>query len=314
MKKVETQIIEKTSLPTLFIIFNRPDIALRSFSSIRDFKPKQLFIACDGPRPDKDGELELVNKTRNAITNAIDWDCEVNTLFQEKNLGCGNGVYTAINWFFSNVEYGVILEDDCIADSTFFQYAYEMLIRFKEDSRIGMIAGTNPIDLHNYPYSIIYSKYKSCWGWGTWRRAWENMDINLNWRDSIQHKDIITNSGYMGKDFTIWKYKLKCIDNDYVSAWDWQWYFSLAAQNQLCIYPRNNLISNIGNDEQATHTSFSSITIESESLSFPLKFPEYIVPNFKFDRRFYLLSQTLFSRISRLLPYRIKKILKNLIK
>lgn len=301
-------------LPILFIIFNRKQIALRTFEKIRDFQPKQLFIACDGPRKEYSEDINLVNDTRKSIINAIDWECDVKTLFQESNLGCGRGVYTAINWFFSKVEYGIILEDDCVADISFFQYAHELLIKYKDDYRIGMIAGTNPIKLENYPFSIIYSKYKSCWGWGTWRRAWENMDINLNWRDSIQHKDIITNSGYMGKDFTIWKYKLKCIDNDYVSAWDWQWYFSLAAQNQLCIYPRNNLISNIGNDEQATHTSFSSITIESESLSFPLKFPEYIVPNFKFDRRFYLLSQTLFSRISRLLPYRIKKILKNLIK
>ena len=44
--------------------------------------------------------------------------CEVQTLFQESNLGCGLGVSTAITWFFANEERGIILEDDIIPDPT----------------------------------------------------------------------------------------------------------------------------------------------------------------------------------------------------
>ena len=128
--------------PILFVIFNRKDIALKSFNSIRQAKPGRLFIACDGPRTEN--EAEKVRLTREAILNAIDWDCDVQTLFQDRNLGCGQGVYTAINWFFDNVENGIILEDDCIAESTFFRYAGELLEKYKDDQRIGMIAGFNP--------------------------------------------------------------------------------------------------------------------------------------------------------------------------
>ena len=300
------------TLPVLFIIFNRPEIAVRAFEQIKAYKPRHLYIGSDGPRNSK--EIEIVEYTRNIIINSINWKCEVRTLFQDSNLGCGKGVYTAINWFFEQVEYGVILEDDCIANQSFFKYAFEMLNRYKDDNRIGMIAGTNPIILQDYPCSIIFSRYKSCWGWGTWQRAWKNMDLNMSWRNGPQANDIIRNCGYKGKDESIWRYKLKAIDNEYVSAWDWQWYFSLSAQNQLCIYPKCNLISNIGNDESATHTSYSNITLASKELSFPLLIPNNIVPNDTFDKLFYKQSTTLFARLSRMIPHKYKTIIKQILK
>ncbi len=97
--------------PILFIIFNRPETTKKVFETIRNAKPKKLFIAADGPRDKKTGEKELCEETRK-ITSQIGWDCEVKTLFREKNLGCGKAVSEAINWFFDNVEEGIILEDD----------------------------------------------------------------------------------------------------------------------------------------------------------------------------------------------------------
>ena len=134
----------------------------------------------------------------------------------------------------------------------------------------------------------------------------------MKWRNDYL-MDVINNSGYYAKGQDKWLHQLKCIDTNYVSAWDWQWYFSLAAQNQLCLYPKVNLVSNIGNDSNATHTSLSDITIESHTLSFPLKHPPYIVPNVSFDNIFYHQENTLRIKISRIIPYNIKKIIKNLI-
>lgn len=297
-------------LPILFIIFNRSEIAFKAFQQIKSFKPKNLFIASDGPRPERDGEDEIVNRIRSLIISEIDWDCNLHTLFQESNLGCGKGVYTAINWFFSHVEYGVILEDDCIANKSFFQYAYEMLIKYKNDNRIGMIAGHNAYNLQKYPYSIIYSRFKACWGWGTWSRAWNNMDFSMDWRDSCFKESILKNSGYHAKDLDKWKFELKCIDKKYVSAWDWQWYFSLAAQNQLCIFPAVNLISNIGNDASATHTSFSNVTIPNKELSFPLSLPPFVCPYDPFDNIIYKQDHSLKSILIRIIPVHIKNIIK----
>lgn len=297
-------------IPILFVIFNRIETAQKAFEAIRRQAPERLYIACDGAREDKTGEKELVDQTRSTILNAIDWDCDVKTLFQDRNLGCGLGVFTAINWLFTHEEYGIVIEDDCICNDSFFKFMAEVLGKYKDDNRIGMIAGSNLIGQSETPSSsYFFSRYKSCWGWGTWRRAWVNMDINMKWRKTDLN-NIINNSGYYGRGNSKWIYQLKCIDNNYVSAWDWQWYFTLSAQNQLCIYPVVNLVSNIGDGKDATHTSMGEITKKSYELNFPLTHPLYVVPNESFDHRFYLSENSIFAKVVRLLPLRVKSFCK----
>lgn len=38
------------NVPILFLIFNRPGTTRKVFAEIRKVKPRQLFIAADGPR------------------------------------------------------------------------------------------------------------------------------------------------------------------------------------------------------------------------------------------------------------------------
>ena len=99
------------NIPILVLIFKRPDLTQLVFDQIREIKPKQLFISADGARSHKEGEAEQVAATRK-IFEAVDWDCEVKTLYREENLGCRNAVSGGINWFFEHVEHGIILEDD----------------------------------------------------------------------------------------------------------------------------------------------------------------------------------------------------------
>lgn len=305
--------IETYNIPILFIIFNRPDIASKSFLKIKEARPSKLYIAQDGARQDSPGENDIVLKTRKIILDMIDWQCEVKTLFQEQNLGCGKGVFTAISWLFQNEDIGIILEDDCVVSNSFFQFMEEMLTKYKDDQRIGMVAGSNLINSYREnKTSYFFSRYKSCWGWGSWKRAWANMDIDMNWRKDYCD-DVICNSGYYSKGKSKWNYQLKCIDNNFVSAWDWQWFFTLSSQNQLCIYPAKNLVSNIGNDSNATHTSFGSITHKSHELDFPLVHPKYICPNKTFDAAFWNVENTFKNRILRMLPLKTKKILKQII-
>ena len=105
----------------LFLVFNRPDTTKRVFEAIRQAKPPRLYVASDGPREGKLGEVERVKAVR-AIATAVDWPCEVEILFRDKNLGCKHAVSSALTWFFENEEQGIILEDDCLPSQSFFWY------------------------------------------------------------------------------------------------------------------------------------------------------------------------------------------------
>ena len=308
--------MNKFPIPILLVVFNRKEIALASFEHIRRQRPKRLYIASDGARSDKIGEKEIVDDIRKTILDSIDWDCEVKTLFQSVNLGCGIGVFTAINWLFDNEKWGVIIEDDCICNDSFFKFMEEMLLRYEDDCRIGMVAGFNGVGSAHMQHSYTFSRYKACWGWATWRRAWRNMDMKMSWRGTEQERSILHNMGGNGRDIHYWQYRLRCIDENYVSAWDWQWYFSLAAQNQLCIFPSVSLVSNIGFGADATHTSIvgsNSFQKSAGKLTFPLSHPQKILPDTTFDRQFYKYNHTFYNFIIQLIPFGLKRKIKKTI-
>lgn len=296
-------------IPILFIFFNREESALKVFESIRQCKPKHLYLSSDGPRDRKANEKEVVQNLRDKITAMIDWDCELHTMFQEKNVGCGPYMYKSIDWLFQNEECGIILEDDCIPNASFFTFMEYALKRFKDDSRIGMIAGTNPIAGYQSPYSYLYSRFNICWGWASWRTDWQTMDYKMSWRHTPLEESIIKNRGYACKDTHRWRWQIEYIENDYVSAWDWQWYFSLAAQNKLCVYPQVNLVNNIGNDLNATHNSKAgNISFATKEMKFPITDPPYIVPDIEFEKLMYRQGSSLKLRINRYIPHRLKEL------
>jgi hypothetical protein len=239
--------------PVLFILFNRPDTTRKVFECIRKIKPLQLFIAADGPRKEKEGDFERCEEVKR-IVNEVDWECELHTLFRSENLGCGRGPYEAINWFFEHVEQGIILEDDCLPSLSFFNYAQELLIKYKDNNKIWHIGG-NSFYPNNFHSSYYYSCYGHIWGWATWRRAWRHYDFELrNINRSILETRI--NETFLTKEEkTFWlnhyDYVKKLSEKDF---WDYQWSITLWYNNALSIIPAKNLINNIGFGENATHT------------------------------------------------------------
>ena len=170
----------KLKTPILFLIFNRLDTTEKVFEKIREQQPKYLYIAADGPRSDVPEDQEKCRKTR-AIIDRIDWDCELKTLFREENLGCRNNAVQAITWFFDNVEEGIILEDDCLPDPTFFRYCEDLLSYYRYDMRVMHIAGSNlQQGFKSDNASYYFSHIPWVWGWASWKRAWKYYDVNIS--------------------------------------------------------------------------------------------------------------------------------------
>ena len=97
------------------------------FDEIKKIRPRQLFVTADGPREGKPGEKERCEEARRVIEQ-VDWDCEVKRNFSAVNLGCGKAESSGMTWFFNNVEEGILLEDDCVPNQSFFRFCQELLI------------------------------------------------------------------------------------------------------------------------------------------------------------------------------------------
>jgi hypothetical protein len=242
------------STPILFLIFNRPDTAQKVFDVIREVQPKYLFIAADGPRKNKPNDIQRCKETR-TIVNQIDWECEVKTLFRDENLGCGKAVSSAITWFFDNVEEGIILEDDCLPNLSFFPYCEELLERYRENEEVMVISGSNwysevvPSNVSYYFASIL-----SIWGWATWKNTWQKYVFDAN---EIRPKQFKLALNYYLSDHRIkryWWWRFYLMRKYKIDTWDYQLFFSIIINGGLSIVPCKNMISNIGFNENATHT------------------------------------------------------------
>jgi hypothetical protein len=260
------------------------------FDSIRKQKPIKLYISSDGPRnAEESKKVSIVRE----IVGKIDWNCEVQFLSNEQNLGCRGAVEKAITWFFDCEEQGVILEDDCLPSDSFYRFCKEILIHYKNDQRIFGITGDNFQKGPRSNFSYYFSRYFFMWGWATWKSRWEKHLTVMENFDSIlkdlESKKLLNDKFANDKLIK----NAICAMNGGVDTWDFQWIFSAMVNNSLVVTPEVNLIKNIGFDQDSTHTKSDMIRyqVESKEMEFPINHPNYVLPDLEADE--YLFNKIL---------------------
>jgi len=267
--------------PVALIIFNRPDVTSRVAEIVAKAGPSQVFVIADGPRLDRPGEAEKCAATR-AVIERIDWPCEVVKKYSNVNLGCGRAPAAGLDWVFEQTDRAIILEDDCLPHSTFFRYCDELLGLYQDDERIMQIAGSNfQGGRQRGDASYFFSRFKICWGWATWRRAWRHMDMSVKlWpqlRDTSWLVDLVGDA--RAAEHWATKFEGAFRAAGLIDYWDYQWLFATWVQGGLCVMPNLNLISNIGFGEEATHTTWAEnkwANLPLEEMPFPLRHPSSI--------------------------------------
>ena len=195
--------------------------------------------------------------------------------------------YTGFSWVFEKEEQAIILEDDCIPNLDFFRYCDEMLEKYKDDERVMMVSGSNYLKKWESGYSYHFSSMGGIWGWATWRRAWQKYDVDIRaWGDYELKKELREKLGW-----EMYQHRREAWDSLYMNSskaktWDFQWWFARTINSGLTIIPSVNLVSNVGFDSGAVHTTASSpnVNLEVYDLKFPLKHPNYVMENTGYDR------------------------------
>ncbi len=245
--------------PVVLFVFNRPELTARSFECIRSVQPLELFIIADGPRVGNNLDIELCSVVRKIVQN-IDWKCKKHFVYAESNLGLKKRVSSGLNYVFEKVDKAIILEDDCIPHEDFFNFCDELLGKYENDDRISVITGNN-FQRGNWrgEGSYYFSKYNHCWGWATWKRAWDFYDGELSfwptWKLSGDWKKLFLNNSEM-------KYWEAIFDDVYRggrNSWAYPWTASVWKRNGLTATPNINLVTNIGFDERSTHTTSKNV-------------------------------------------------------
>lgn len=302
-------------IPVLVLAFNRADHVAQAMQAIREYQPDRLYLECDGPRNDKVGEIEVVEATRQAMLNAIDWPCEIKTLFREENLGCAHAVYGAICWFFQNEEYGIICEDDVIIGTDFFRFCEELLPRYANEDKILSISAQNHSSRTDIQNSYVYSYRQNCWGWASWARAWQKMDMAMSGVPNLSYSFFLKRFGLVESIIRMRWYTSAYKHLDTFNSWASRWFLSVLVNNGLVIVPGVNLAVNIGTGG-GTHYHKGDINpyadLEIGKMEWPLQYNDSLVvekEQAKYDSDDYLRLKKIgvLKRIRKLLHLKCKK-------
>lgn len=285
-------------VPVLLLAFNRADHIKQSLSAIKEYKPEKLYLACDGPRPQKKGEKESVEETRRTMLELVDWPCEITTLFQENNLGCAKAVHSAISYFFEKEEWGVIVEDDVVVDLDFFYFCENVLPYYRNEEKVMHINSFFVGPHHDRSNVVVFGAAMRCWGWATWSRAWKKMDMEMcNW-SSFKMRNLLSVLGVFGTivQWNYWRKDYKRIKNNSCSSWATRWNFAVLSNNGICVSPSVVLSRNIGTDCGTHFSKYDSNPyshLKNGKLELPLVYPNQLI----FDKKQIRIDQFNFLRI-----------------
>lgn len=268
-------------------MFNRPDTTRRVLGALSEVRPTRLYVAADGPRTDVSTDERRCDETR-ALVSDIDWPCEVRTLYRDQNLGTRAAVTGGIDWFFAHEDEGIILEDDCLPDRSFFRFAAALLDRYRDDMRVGMISadGFHPRRAKQR-HSYSFHRYPYIWGWATWRRAWAMNESEMKDWPALRATEWLAEIGDGHNDFVeYWTKRFDEVHDRRLDTWDYAWVYSCWRHGLLSIVPTRNLVVNLGFGSEATHTKALDwrARLSLEAMEFPLVHPPSVESDPVFDR------------------------------
>ena len=286
----------KIDIAVLILFFNRPKMLERVFEQVRIARPSRLYLFQDGAREGRPDDIENVAKCREVVSN-IDWECEVHTNYQEKNLGCDPSEYVSQKWMFETEEMGIVLEDDDVPSQSFFPFCKELLEKYKDDERVNMVCGMNNLETYDSPYDYVFTSTETITGWASWKRVIDG------W---VDHVDFVNNEYYLKKykDYYKGQFNTKETVERYFSQnkEGIAYYESILSSNcklnsRLNIVPCKNLISNIGNEGESTHGGASLeclpkgirriFNMKTYEYEFPLKHQKYVIEDVEFRNKLY---------------------------
>ncbi len=277
-------------VPVLLVLYNRIEETHKVFQILRTVQPTTLYVAGDGPKPDNTLDRARVYQAQSVIQP--EWPCQVHHQWQEAHLGKTKMIETAIKWFFSQEEEGIILFDDTLPSYDFFPYCEELLSKYRNNERVYSIGGTYlrhrsrkryPKRIKKGGSSYFFSAYAATWGFATWRNRMNDFTLSMDGYNSADFEKILEPYMHKQNHKNYWKRRFDSIKKTNAYYWDYQYNLHIWAHKGICITPYLNLTTNIGFKEKNNQRKLRRLKRNAYPIM-PLVHPDEIVQNNKEDK------------------------------
>jgi hypothetical protein len=235
-------------IPVVLFVYQRPGHLRRTLECLRKNTIPLLIVYCDGLKDP--GDEERLNDTRN-IAKRIDW-CPVRIIERERNLGLGVSIRTGVSEVLQEFGAAIIFEDDIDCVPGTYDYMAAALRHYENDPRVMSVTGFVHPDVRppvpaDQPY---FDGRFTCWGWGTWARAWQGMDTPaVELLRQCKRKGIDVNR--YGIDMVIWAKNEKK-----QNIWAVRFGLLHFLRGGLNYHPPHSLTNHAGFDQSTTSSGY----------------------------------------------------------
>ena len=244
-------------VPIVMFVYNRADHFTQTYEALAkcpEAKNSILYIFSDGEKNENAvHKVQQVRKTAKAFAKQDDFK-EVIITESPENKGLANSVIGGVSEVINKYGSVIVVEDDCVPSIYFLKYMNAALDYYKNDKRVGSIAGyAPPIDFPDDYKSDVFAAYRSCsWGWATWKDVWNEVDWYLTYiGEFYRDPRYIEKLNSFGSDRFLRLYR-NVVSN--ANSWSIKFGAHHIKNDLLTVYPRYSYISNIGCDESGVHS------------------------------------------------------------
>ncbi len=249
--------LAKQNAPIVYFAFNRPEHTLRTLTAISECRNSEntiLHIYIDAP---KEGASEIELKKNIEVRNIAareQWCAEVEIVTAEKNKGLFESIIDGITNTIAKFGKAIVVEDDVLVFPGFLNYMNAALNLYQNHPEVMHISGYSNAKFRDVAMSesTYFYNHTTCWGWATWKRAWDKFTP-----DALAIKKACAKKGnihYLNMDGTFEMFwGLKSIANSQFQSWNTLWHSIVFLNDGLCLHPTRSLVNNIGHDGSGTN-------------------------------------------------------------
>jgi len=248
--------------PLLIITYARPEGLSRIIDSAIKSGVTVFYVAIDGPR---NIEIATSQKFMHSLLEkyAFDSKIKIHIWQRDENLGAACSVLTAIDWFLGKEPAGIILEDDLVPSSDFFDFSSAALDKYADSTEVWSIAGSRILGSNASTGNSDWSTYPMIWGWATWESKWKIMYPLLVGKTKMPFYSLFSPT------FNFWAVGARRAKQGIIDAWDIPLANVQHLSKKFSLIPPTNLVTNIGFDKNATHTTNDSFPLNHPIESLP---------------------------------------------
>lgn len=241
--------------PIVLFVYNRPEHTRRTLAALAAnslASESKLHILSDGPKDDHRDRL-LVDEVREVIERAH-WPGCIEVQKRQRNIGLAASIRSAIDSIVKTHDRVIVLEDDIETSTGFLAYMNEALGVYAEDRRVMNVSGWIPETSYQALLpSTFFLQTMSCWGWATWRRAWQL----ARWDAKDLLHEIERNPGGTHRfdldgSYPFTEHLQRNISGE-LDTWAIYWAASCYVLNGVSLFPHRSLVVNTGFDGSGRH-------------------------------------------------------------